>query len=179
MRSDVCRSDMEFLYGPKSGAGRKDAAVVENETTEWVHLDGESSGRNIQGFEFFSARRALQLLKSRHGRKRLLDLLQDDITAGDAFLRTVVERSEGQQVARKTTLRAHGISAAPFGSWPAGSFDRESVMLTAHPEQPEHSVIRNPGPGRAHIVETLDEQVGSFFMEGWDESDEQQPAAPA
>jgi hypothetical protein len=138
-------------------------------TNARVHLVDDDTDVRIAGFELFSARRALALLKSRLGRTRILELLADEIEAGDRLMRRHVERSSGQTASGTTVLRAHGISAAQFGRWLGSSFDREDVMLAAHPE---HYVVHNEGPGRAHIVETLGEQVVSFFMGGWDESAE-------
>ena len=59
----------------------------------WVRLAGEHTDESIDSFELFSARRALKLLKGNLGRERLLELLRDDIAAGDAFLRGHLERS--------------------------------------------------------------------------------------
>ena len=52
-----------------------------------VRLTGEDDDETIDGFELFSARRSLELLKRRLGREALLALLHEEITAGDAFLR--------------------------------------------------------------------------------------------
>ncbi len=41
-----------------------------------VRLAGETTDSTIDGFELFSARRALALLKDKLGRERLLELLR-------------------------------------------------------------------------------------------------------
>jgi hypothetical protein len=138
-------------------------------TTTTVRIAGHTDDLDIDGFELTSARRALAVLKARIGRARMLELIADDITDGDAFIHDALARSDGRQATGTTTLRIVGLDARTFGAWLAGSFDREDVMLAAHPE---HYVIHNEGPGRAHIVETLDGHVCSFFMGGWDESEE-------
>jgi hypothetical protein len=139
----------------------------EADTTHWVRIDGDDDDRAIDGFELFSAHRALKLLKSSLGRVRLLELLRDDIAYGDAFLRDHLNRSGSRQVTGVTTLRAHGISSSEFARWLAQAFQREDVLLAAHPE---HYSIHNEPGGSVNIVETLDDKVCSFYMAGWDAS---------
>jgi hypothetical protein len=134
---------------------------------QWVRLAGDDTDSSIDGFELFSARRALALLKGKLGRMRLLELLSDEIAAGDAFLRGHLERSSGEQVTATTTLRAHGITAAEFTGWLARAFAREDVMLAGHPEH--YSIHAAPGR-HVNIVETLGEYVCSFFMREWNDS---------
>ena len=136
-------------------------------TDQWVRLAGEATDSPIDGYELFSARRALTLLKGKLGRMRLLELLSDEIAAGDVFLRAHLERSGGQQATGTTTLRAHGISAAEFTGWLARAFAREDVMLAGHPEH--YSIHAEPGRN-VNIVETLGEYVCSFFMRDWNDS---------
>jgi len=143
----------------------------EIDTKPWVRRQGDLDDRPILHFELTSARRALRLLKSKLGRERLLELLQDEITKSDAFMHLALQQSVGQQASGTVQLRAHGISAAAFGRWLGAAFDREDVMLAAHPE---HYVVDNV-PGRPQIVETLGDSVCSFFMVGWKESE--QPAS--
>lgn len=133
----------------------------------WVRRAGDERDSTIDGFELFSAHRALTLLKSRLGRERLLELLSDDIAAGDAFLRDHLARSAGRESTGTTVLRARGISAAQFSGWLSRAFQREDVLLAAHPE---HYSIHNAPGGSVNIVETLGDKVCSFFMAGWDAS---------
>lgn len=142
-------------------------APVESAPDHWVRLVGEDTDDSIDGFELFSARRALGLLKGKLGREYLVELLRDEIAAGDAFLRTNVERSGGQETTGTTRLRAHGITAAQFTGWLAHAFGREDVMLAGHPEH--YSIHAEPGRA-VNIVETLGEYVCSFFMREWDDS---------
>ena len=142
----------------------------------WVRLAGEDTDQTIDGFELFSARRALKLLKGNLGRERLLELLHDEIAAGDAFLRDHLERSAGAEATGTTTLRAHGITAAQFTGWLARAFAREDVMLAGHPE---HYSIHAAAGRNVNIVETLGEYVCSFYMREWDDSivaDQELPA---
>lgn len=131
----------------------------------WVHLDGEGDDASIDAFELFSARRALKLLKHRLGRERLLDLLHEEIGAGNAFLREQVQVAAGEETTGTTTLRAHGIGAAQFTSWLGRAFGREDVLLAAHPEH--YSIHHAPGRD-VNIVETLGDYVCSFYMRPWD-----------
>ena len=148
----------------------------------WVRLDGDIGDGTIDGFELTSARRALALLKGRLGRVRLLELLQAEIAAGDAFLRDHLDHSDGQEATGTTVLRAHGISARQFGGWLGQAFAREDVMLAGHPEH--YSIHAEPGQN-VNIVETLGDQVCSFYMQDWNEAAEDQehpaisPAGPA
>ena len=135
--------------------------------TPSVRLTGEDTDSVIDGFELFSARRALALLKERLGRERLLELLHDDIAAGEAFLRDQVARSGGEEATGTTTLRARGISAAEFTGWLGRAFAREDVMLAGNPEH--YSIHAEPG-SNVSIVETLGEYVCSFYMRPYDAS---------
>jgi hypothetical protein len=147
-------------------------------TAATVRPAGEHSDSTIDGFELFSARRALELLKRKLGRERLLELLADEIAAGEAFLRGHLERSAGAEATGTTTLRAHGITAAVFGAWLGAAFAREDVMLAGHPEH--YAIHAEPGQN-VNIVETLDEYVCSFFMQPWDDSvtrERELPSAP-
>ncbi|MDQ2852310.1 MAG: hypothetical protein M3Y49_16580 [Actinomycetota bacterium] len=136
-------------------------------STSSVRLAGEDTDSTIDGFELFSARRALALLKHKLGQGRLLELLSDEIADGDAFLRDHLARSHGQESTGTTTLRAHGITAAQFGQWLGGAFARGDVMLAGHPEH--YAIHAQPGQN-VNIVETLDKYVCSFFMHPWDDS---------
>lgn len=146
----------------------------------WVRLDGETGDGTIDGFELTSARRALALLKERLGRAGLLELLQAEIAAGDAFLRDHLDRSHGHEATGTTVLRAHGIAARQFGSWLGQAFDREDVMLAGHPEH--YSIHAEPGQN-VNIVETLGDQVCSFYMQDWNEAasaqEQPSPVSPA
>lgn len=140
----------------------------------WVRLAGEDGDGSIEGFELSCARRALTLLKGNLGRTGLLELLRDEIVRGDAFLHDHVTRSAGQQTTGTTVLHASGISAAQFTTWLARAFSREDVLLAGHPE---HYSI-HADAGIVNIVETLGDQVCSFYMHEWDESvvaDEEAP----
>jgi hypothetical protein len=136
-------------------------------TRHSVRLAGEDTDSTIDGFELFSARRALALLKDKLGRERLLELLSGEIAAGEAFLRDHLERSAGEETTGTTTLRARGITAAQFGGWLGSAFARGDVMLAGHPEH--YSIHAEPGRN-VNIVETLDKYVCSFFMRPWDDS---------
>ncbi|MFC8730921.1 hypothetical protein ACFT5B_00485 [Luteimicrobium sp. NPDC057192] len=144
-------------------------------TTPTVRLAGEETDSTIDEFELFSARRALELLKRKLGRERLLELLDEEIAAGEAFLRGHLDRSAGEEATGTTTLRARGITSAEFGAWLGAAFAREDVMLAGHPEH--WSIHAEPGKD-VNIVETLDEYVCSFFMRPWDDSRTRQQELP-
>jgi hypothetical protein len=142
-----------------------------------VRLGDEDTDSTIDGYELFAARRALALLKDKLGRDRILQLLCDEITEGETFLRDHLARSAGEEATGTTTLRARGITAAEFGHWLGGAFAREDVMLAGNPEH--YSIQAEPGQN-VNIVETLDRYVCSFYMRPWDDSvivDQELPAA--
>ena len=141
--------------------------TLATQTAPWVRLSGHDTDTAIDAMELFSARRALALLKARLGREPLLDLLSEDIAAGDAFLRDHLDRSAGASATGTTVLHASGISAAQFVAWQSSAFAREDVMLAGHPEH--FSIHAAPGVG-VNIVETLGEFVCSFFMRPWDDA---------
>lgn len=157
-----------------------DAATIGSITTaapeQWVRLAGGQDDSTIDRFEVRAAQRALALLKAKLGRERLLDLLADEIAAGEAYLRDQVARSAGEEMTGTTTLRAHGITAEQFTGWLSRAFERTDVLLAGHPE---HYCI-HAGGGRINIVETLGEHVCSFYMREWDEATTTaEPALPA
>lgn len=144
-----------------------DMTKVSTTTDRWVRLAGDGADNAIDGFELFSARRALKLLKEKLGRQSILHLLSEEITAGNAFLRDHIKRSEGMQATGTTVLDAHGTTAAAFVGWLGRAFAREEVMLAGHPEH--YSIHAEPGRG-PNIVETLGEYVCSFFMREWNDN---------
>lgn len=135
-------------------------------SASWVRLAGDDHDTTIDAFELTAARRALALLKGNLGRERLLDLVQDEIAAGSAYLSEHVARSDGQETGGTTTLRAHGLSALQFVGWLGHAFGREDVLIAGHPEH--YSIYA--GSGRVNIVETLGEHVCSFFMRPWEDA---------
>lgn len=148
---------------------------ISNTTNHWVRLAGDDTDALIDSYELFSARRALALLKQKLGREPILELLREEIAAGDAFLRDHIERSDGVDATGTTVLHANGITAAEFVGWLGRAFAREDVMIAGHPEH--YSIHAEPGKG-PNIVETLGEYVCSFFMRPWDDRPETASAAP-
>ncbi len=139
---------------------------------QWVRLVDETSDTNIEKFELAAAHRALALLKTNLGRERLLQLLEDEVAAGTAYMRDNIERSAGREIAGTTTLRAHGITAGQFTGWLGQAFSREDVLIAGHPEH--YSIYA--GGGRVNIVETLADHVCSFFMRPYDVAATSAPA---
>ena len=134
--------------------------------TASVRLAGEDTDRTIDGFELFSARRALELLKRKLGRERLLDLLPEEIAAGDAFLRDHVAPSAGR---RRPARPRCARTASPQPQFGAGSAPPSPARTSCSPGT--RSTTRSTPTGRrVNIVETLGEHVCSFFMREWDDS---------
>ncbi|MEU4659346.1 hypothetical protein AB0G32_36365 [Streptomyces sp. NPDC023723] len=126
---------------------------------------GPTGAGDIDDFELFYARRAVDRFRRRLGRQGLLDLLAADIEEGNTFLRQSALASEGGFKGGTTVLQTQGLTAGEFLAWMEGAFaGDEHVLLAAHPE---HYVMA-PGEGGAfHVVENIGPHVCSFFMGGW------------
>lgn len=126
---------------------------------------GPAGAGSIDDFELFSARRALDRLRTRLGREGLLDLLAADIEEGNAFLRECALGSDGEFYGGTTVLQASGLTSAEFLAWMDAAFagKDERPLLAAHPE---HYAMGADEIG-ARVVENIGPHVCSFYMGGW------------
>ncbi|MBO0918826.1 hypothetical protein [Streptomyces laculatispora] len=131
-----------------------------------VTLDsGPTGSGNIDDFELFYARRALDRFRARLGRQGLLDLLAADIEQGNAFLRESALASDGSFKAGTTVLTTRGLASGTFLAWMDKAFaGDEKALLAAHPE---HYVMAPGADGSFNVVENIGPHVCSFFMGGW------------
>lgn len=126
---------------------------------------GPTGSGTVDDFERFYAARALDRFRTRLGRQGLLDLLAEDIEAGNAFLRDHARASAGEFTAGTTVLSARGLSSGAFLAWMDRAFaGDEHALLAAHPE---HYVMAPATDGSFHVVENIGPHVCSFFMGGW------------
>uniref|UniRef100_A0AAU2VHT2 Uncharacterized protein n=1 Tax=Streptomyces sp. NBC_00008 TaxID=2903610 RepID=A0AAU2VHT2_9ACTN len=129
-----------------------------------VTLASGPTGGSIDDFELFYARRALERFRTRLGRQGLLDLLAEDIEAGNAFLRESARTSEGAFKSGTTVLTTQGIASGEFLAWMDEAFaGDEGPLLAAHPE---HYVMGTDSIG-ARVVENIGPHVADFYMGGW------------
>ncbi|NED84962.1 hypothetical protein G3I76_33330 [Streptomyces sp. SID11233] len=129
-----------------------------------VTLASGPTGGSIDDFELFYARRALERFRTRLGRQGLLDLLAEDIEAGNAFLRESARTSEGAFKSGTTVLTTQGITSGEFLAWMDEAFaGDEGPLLAAHPE---HYVMGTDSVG-ARVVENIGPHVADFYMGGW------------
>ncbi|MFJ4898204.1 hypothetical protein [Streptomyces sp. NPDC088727] len=129
-----------------------------------VTLASGPTGGSIDDFELFYARRALERFRTRLGRQGLLDLLAEDIEAGNAFLRESARTSEGAFKSGTTVLTTQGIASGEFLAWMDEAFaGDEGPLLAAHPE---HYVMGTDSVG-ARVVENIGPHVADFYMGGW------------
>ncbi|MGN5632118.1 hypothetical protein [Streptomyces sp. AC154] len=129
-----------------------------------VTLASGPTGGSIDDFELFYARRALERFRTRLGRQGLLDLLAEDIEAGNAFLRESARTSEGVFKSGTTVLTTQGIASGEFLAWMDEAFaGDEGPLLAAHPE---HYVMGTDSVG-ARVVENIGPHVADFYMGGW------------
>jgi hypothetical protein len=133
-------------------------------TSPTVTITSGMPGENIDDFELFYARRALRILKSRLGHQGLLDLLANDIEAGNAFLRECAQASEGAFEGGTIVLSAEGLRSTDFLGWLSQAFADEDVLLAAHPE---HWAFSEEPGGPMNVVETIGSHLSSFYMAGW------------
>ena len=83
-------------------------------------VSGPAGGSTIDDFEIFYARRALRRLKTLIGRDGLLQLLADDIEAGNSFMREHAVQSNGEFRGATTVMAVEGLKASSHGR-PASS----------------------------------------------------------
>ncbi|MFF3641126.1 hypothetical protein [Streptomyces sp. NPDC002564] len=125
---------------------------------------GPTGAGDIDDFELFYARRAVDRFRTLLGRQGLLDLLADDIEEGNAFLRESARTSGGRFKAGTTVLATKGLTSTAFLAWMDGAFaGDERALLAAHPE---HYAMGTDAVG-ARVVENIGPHVCSFYMGGW------------
>lgn len=115
----------------------------------------------VDDYELFSARRVLRHVKNLIGRQGLLDLLADDTTEGEAFLREAAKKSNGEVRPATTVLAVTGLTAAKFNAWMDEAVKDEATMLAG---QPEHFVIDGRPDGTVHLVENFGPHICSTIV---------------
>lgn len=122
---------------------------------------GPTESGTKDDFELAFARRALALLKARLGRQGLEDLLASDTEAGNAYLREMANRSDGQWKPATTDITVRGLSTAQFLGWFHDNLGDMSAMQAA---EPEHFVVTANEDGTSSVVENIGPHVASFTI---------------
>lgn len=116
----------------------------------------------IDSWELKAARRALKNLKSLLGGREMVDLLSEQIQAGDNHHRAIVAASDGTWRESKAEFAVRGLSGTDLANWfqgqaATGRFEDKSLLLNAHPEH-----YGEPPEYVGGMVETIDGQVTRF-----------------
>lgn len=143
---------------------------MSNDTREACSVElvsGPMTSGGIDGHELAHARRALARLKSLVGHRGLLDVLDEDITEGNAFFRELAARSDGQHRSATAVLAVRGqLKAAPFLRWLEDAFSDENVLLAA---EPEHYAFTTHPDGSVTVVENVGPYVACVRLPGFDD----------
>ncbi|TDD95841.1 hypothetical protein [Actinomadura rubrisoli] len=121
-------------------------------------IDFHTLGRTLDDatvdrWELKAARRALMNLKTLAGGQRMMELLAEQIDAGDRFHRELVAASGGTYRESRADLTVRGLSGTDLAAWfrsqlTANGFE-DRVFFAAHPE---HYV---QPPNYTGLVETI------------------------
>ncbi|MFE6629769.1 hypothetical protein ACFVNB_21375 [Streptomyces rochei] len=132
-----------------------------------VSIDVHTMGRTVDEsqvdqWELKAARRALRNLKSVTSGQVMMDLLAEQIEAGDRYYRELVAASGGAYRESRTEFTIRGLSGTAMANWfsaqaGTGRFLDKSLLLNAHPE---HYV--EPPTYTGGMVETIDGRLCRF-----------------
>ncbi|PYH79014.1 hypothetical protein BO82DRAFT_394173 [Aspergillus uvarum CBS 121591] len=113
-------------------------------------------------FEAAFARRSMMLMRRLLGDERLTELLQDEITASDAYWKKTCAESNGKWRASRIQVSPRGISIKDFHSWFMQEATPDAEKVASHPE---HWVINTlQGSTDMSVLETLGDKVTLFKM---------------
>ncbi|MEU7045463.1 hypothetical protein AB0A77_31010 [Streptomyces varsoviensis] len=136
-------------------------------STAPVTVDVHTMGRTydetaVDQWELAAARRALKNLKSVAGGQVMMDLLADQIAAGDRFQKELIEASAGTYRESRTEFTVRGLSGTGLAAWfqaqaATGRFQDKALLLNAHPE---HYV--EPPTYTGGMVETIGGHLTRF-----------------
>ncbi|MGX9225279.1 hypothetical protein [Streptomyces albus] len=128
-----------------------------------VHtMGGTFDETAVDRWELEAARRALKNLKTVAGGQVMMDLLADQIAAGDRFQKGLVEASAGTYRESRTEFTVHGLGGSELAGWfgsqaGTGRFQDKTLLLNAHPE---HYV--EPPSYTGGMVETIGGHLTRF-----------------
>ncbi len=124
-------------------------------------VSGPKAQGGLDDYELRAARRALARLKALIGREGMRKLMAKEYEAGNASLRELAERSNGEFKPHTIVLKIRGLKAAEFLQFLQGSFENEAVMLAGHPE---HYVIATNPDKTVTVIENLGPFVANILL---------------
>ncbi|HEY0813394.1 MAG TPA: hypothetical protein VGE11_08915 [Pseudonocardia sp.] len=107
----------------------------------------------------------LAQVKSLLGRQGLLNLLNEEIEKGNAFLREMAELSDGELRSTTVVLAARGLKAFQFLQWLGKAFDEERALLAAEPDH--YAMFRN-SDATVTVVERLGLHASRVLLPAFD-----------
>ncbi|MCC3312987.1 hypothetical protein [Nocardia africana] len=139
-----------------------------------VTLDVHTMGRTfneaeVDRWELDAARRALRNLKSVAAGQAMMNLLAEQIDAGDRYHKQLIASSGGTYRQSRTAFTIHGLSGTGLADWfkaqaGTGRFQDKALLLNAHPE---HYV--EPPAYTGGMVETIGGHLTRFKVSVADE----------
>ncbi|MFE1937070.1 hypothetical protein [Streptomyces sp. NPDC056669] len=140
---------------------------TEAQQTTLVTVDVHTMGRTfdeteVDRWELKAARRALMNLKNVAGGQVMMDLLAEQIDAGDRYHKELVAASGGTFRESRTEFTVRGLSGTDLANWftaqaGTGRFQDKSLLVNAHPE---HYV--EPPTYTGGMVETIGGHLTRF-----------------
>lgn len=134
-----------------------------NPVTVEVRTMGRTADESVvDQWELKAARRALRNLKSVAGGQVMMDLLAEQIEAGDRFHHDLIAASGGGYRESRTAFAVRGLGGTELAEWfqgqaATGRFQDKALLLNAHPE---HYVEPPQYPGG--MVETIGGHLTRF-----------------
>lgn len=131
--------------------------------TVTVHTKGQDFDEStVDQWELKAARRALKNLKNVAGGQVMMDLLKEQIDAGDRFHKELVETAGGAWRESRTEFAVRGLTGTQLTNWfrgqaGTGEFGDKALLVNAHPE---HYVEPPTYPGG--MVETIGGHLTRF-----------------
>jgi hypothetical protein len=114
----------------------------------------------VADWELYFARRALAKLKARLGHEAMVELLAEDIEAGNRAVGGWAAASEGRWRPAETRLRISGLSAGEFMTYFHSIFDDRPAMLAAQPEHFAMGLV----DGVMEVLENLGPNIARFYI---------------
>lgn len=120
---------------------------------------------DVDRWELKASRRILRNLKELIAGDLMMDLLAEQVAAGDRFHRELIKKSDGRYRTSQAKLTVRGLSATELVNWfqsqvGTGQFDDKLALVSAHPE---HYV--EPPNYPAGMVETIGGHLTRFRVQ--------------
>lgn len=124
--------------------------------------DGAVSTDQLANWELVAARRALDNLRLLLDGEPMLELLRDQMEAGDAFVKELVAASNGGLRECRVDIAAEGLSSGEFLDWWRARLAEPAVCYAAHPEH--YAMVPFPAPDGSVSERIGVEQIGGHLV---------------